>query len=156
MPAEMLRLNMSDRSGRQPEPPRRARRWTLPGFPNGRRLTDDVIDIAVQAVEGAAQTGKLVEALAAGDGVNENDVKFGTSFPYVALPHSAGVNTAGGGSSAVESASGSAAPQGGVAAGGGGTAGTDTPVVPISLAIGGVMLAGAAALSVRKTQRAVN
>ena len=42
----------------------------LQGFPNGRRLTDDVVDIALQAVEGAAQTGKLVDALAAGDTVD--------------------------------------------------------------------------------------
>ena len=33
----------------------------LQGFPNGRRLTDDVVDIELQALEGAAQTGKLVE-----------------------------------------------------------------------------------------------
>ena len=33
------------------------------GFPNGRRLADDVVDIAVQAVEGAAQTGQLVAGL---------------------------------------------------------------------------------------------
>ena len=58
------------------------------GFPNGRRLTDDVVDIELQALEGAVRTGELVEALAAGDGVNANDKEFGRSFPYVALPHS--------------------------------------------------------------------
>ena len=58
----------------------------LQGFPNGRRLGDDVIDISIQAVEGAAQTGKLVDALAAGDKVDANDVDFSTQFPYVALP----------------------------------------------------------------------
>jgi hypothetical protein len=46
------------------------------GFPNGRRLTDDVVDIALQAVEGAAQTGKLVDALAAGDKVDANGQPF--------------------------------------------------------------------------------
>jgi hypothetical protein len=46
----------------------------------------------LQAVEGAAQTGKLVEALAKGDGVDRNDLAFGTAFPYVALPHTAAVN----------------------------------------------------------------
>ncbi len=45
----------------------------LQGFPNGRRLTDDVVDIALQALEGAAQTGKLVDALATGDKVDAND-----------------------------------------------------------------------------------
>src|SRR5262249_19871522 len=50
------------------------------GFPNGRRLTDDVVDIELQALEGAAQTGKLVDALATGDSVNANDHPFGKSF----------------------------------------------------------------------------
>lgn len=159
-PSEMLRLNMSIASASQPN-----RLGVLAGdtqgFPNGRRLTDDVLDIAVQAVEGAAQTGKLVEALAKGDGVNQNDLKFGSTFPYVALPHSSGVNTANGGLSAGGAPSSGSAPnaavtpQGGVAAGGGGTAGGgSTPVLPISLAVGGVMLAGAAALSVRKSRQA--
>ena len=48
----------------------------LQGFPNGRRLADDVVDIALQALEGAAQTGKLVDALAAGDKVDANDNAF--------------------------------------------------------------------------------
>ena len=57
-------------------------------------MTDStVIDIAVQAMEGAAQSGHLVSALAKGDGVNHNDVGFGATFPYVALPHHATVNT---------------------------------------------------------------
>lgn len=65
----------------------------LAGFPNGRRLTDDVIDISLQAVEGAAQTGQLVPALADGDQVDANEVPFGTSFPYLALPHTKSVNS---------------------------------------------------------------
>jgi len=65
----------------------------LQGFPNGRRLTDDVIDISLQAVEGAAQSGKLVDALAAGDKVNANDRGFESAFPYLALPNANGVNT---------------------------------------------------------------
>ncbi len=54
------------------------------GFPNGRRLADDVLDIALQVVE-----GELVGSpndLA--DGVSENDVEFLDVFPYLALPHS--------------------------------------------------------------------
>ncbi|MGH9278889.1 MAG: DUF4331 domain-containing protein [Acidimicrobiales bacterium] len=92
VPAEMLRLNTSipptatpDRLGVIAK--------DLAGFPNGRRLTDDVVDIALQAVEGAAQSGQIVQALANGDGVNRNDAAFGTAFPYVALPHTAAVNT---------------------------------------------------------------
>lgn len=67
------------------------------GFPNGRRLIDDVVDIEERAVAGAlapvfglpAPNGANA-ALAGilGDGVNANDVPFLTSFPYVATPGS--------------------------------------------------------------------
>jgi hypothetical protein len=57
------------------------------GFPNGRRLTDDVVDIALQVVG-----GELVgNANDLGDGVNTNDATFGAHFPYLALPHSGSV-----------------------------------------------------------------
>lgn len=84
-PSEMLRLNMSVPVTAQPNR-LGVLAGDLQGFPNGRRLTDDVVDIAVQAMEGAAQTGKLVEALATGDKVDANDVAFSSTFPYVALP----------------------------------------------------------------------
>ena len=61
------------------------------GFPNGRRLTDDVIDIAVQAVEGAVTNG-IVAPLAKGDAVDRNDHAFSSTFPYLALPNVAAVN----------------------------------------------------------------
>lgn len=64
----------------------------LQGFPNGRRLGDDVIDIALQAMAGAAQSGKLVDALATGDKVNQNDKPLGTRFPYIPLPGDTSVN----------------------------------------------------------------
>ena len=94
-PAEMLRLNTSIKPSSSPN-----RLGVLAGdnagFPNGRRLADDVVDIELQAVEGAVKVDKagaptgvtLVKPLAAGDGVNANDVAFGTSFPYLALPNS--------------------------------------------------------------------
>jgi hypothetical protein len=91
VPSEQLRLNMSIAPAATPNR-LGVLAQDLAGFPNGRRLTDDVVDIAVQTVEGAAQTGKLVEALAAGDGVDKNDLAFTQSFPYVALPHGAAVN----------------------------------------------------------------
>ena len=80
-PSEMLRLNTSIKP--TGEDPNRlgVLGGDLQGFPNGRRLADDVIDISIQAVEGAAQTGKLVDALAAGDKVDANDVDFGTAVP---------------------------------------------------------------------------
>jgi hypothetical protein len=54
------------------------------GYPNGRRLADDVIDISLQVVEGIL----LGQETGLGDAVNENDVPFGSTFPYLALPHS--------------------------------------------------------------------
>ena len=93
VPAEELRLNTAVPPAAQPNR-LGVLGGDLQGFPNGRRLGDDVIDIAVQALEGAAQSGKLVPALAAGDGVDTNDVPFLTSFPYVALPHTGSVNQA--------------------------------------------------------------
>lgn len=63
------------------------------GFPNGRRLEDDVIDIAEKAVAGALK-GNAV-ALLLGDGVNGNDVPFQQTFPYQADPFSGFDNTKG-------------------------------------------------------------
>jgi Domain of unknown function (DUF4331) len=59
------------------------------GFPNGRRLNDDVIDIEEQAVAGFLK-GKKVPL---GDGVNVNDVPNLTHFPYVAAPHQGFTNS---------------------------------------------------------------
>ena len=60
------------------------------GYPNGRRLGDDVVDISLQAVAGgtpftAAQNKAPNNQL--GDGVDRNDKPFLRSFPYVASPH---------------------------------------------------------------------
>jgi hypothetical protein len=67
------------------------------GFPNGRRLTDDVTDIELLAVGGAAY--KALDARDASftfnpallsvlrDGVPFNDKTFRTNFPYMAPPH---------------------------------------------------------------------
>jgi hypothetical protein len=52
------------------------------GYPNGRRLTDDVVDIDLQVVAGALKGNKVP----LGDGVNQNDVEFLTGFPYLAPP----------------------------------------------------------------------
>jgi hypothetical protein len=90
--SEELRLNMS--VGPTKKPNRLGvLAGDLQGFPNGRRLTDDVVDISIQAMEGAAASGKLVDALAAGDKVNANDRRFFANFPYLALPNGQGVNT---------------------------------------------------------------
>jgi hypothetical protein len=54
------------------------------GFPDGRRLGDDVVDIAERVVGGFLKGNKLP----LGDGVDQNDVPFRSTFPYVAPPHS--------------------------------------------------------------------
>ncbi len=90
-PSEMLRLNMSVPPAANPNS-YGVLAGDVAGFPNGRRLTDDVVDIAIQAVEGAAQSGKLVTGLLAVDSVDRNDRPFLTTFPYVALPHVDSVN----------------------------------------------------------------
>ena len=63
------------------------------GYPNGRRLTDDVIDIAERAVAGKLKGHPAGDLL--GDGVNENDVPNLTSFPYENDPPSGFDNTKG-------------------------------------------------------------
>jgi len=59
------------------------------GFPNGRRLADDVVDIELRVIAGALLTpeqgGKQIPL---GDGVDVNDKPFRSTFPYVALPDS--------------------------------------------------------------------
>jgi hypothetical protein len=61
------------------------------GWPNGRRLGDDVIDIAEQAVGGFLKGKKLP----LGDGVNADDQKLLPSFPYAADPRSGFDNSKG-------------------------------------------------------------
>jgi hypothetical protein len=58
------------------------------GYPNGRRLSDDVIDEALRVVLGVLLTPHQALADTIGDGVDANDVSFLGSFPYVAYPHS--------------------------------------------------------------------
>ncbi|MFJ4618565.1 DUF4331 domain-containing protein [Streptomyces sp. NPDC088812] len=80
-PSEQLRLNTSIEPAAEPK-----RLGVLDGdtagFPNGRRLTDDVIDASLQVVEGELLGAKND----LGDAVDENDKDFEKAFPYVALP----------------------------------------------------------------------
>ncbi|MGW3358881.1 DUF4331 domain-containing protein [Streptomyces bungoensis] len=82
-PAEELRLNTSVKPAMHPK-----RLGVLDGdnagFPNGRRLTDDVVDEALQVMEGELVGSKND----LGDAVNKNDKKFEKYFPYVAEPTS--------------------------------------------------------------------
>ena len=61
-------------------------KWS--GWPNGRRLGDDVVDIALTAVA-SGPTFNTIFLL--GDNVNKNDQTYNYVFPYAATPH-AGAN----------------------------------------------------------------
>jgi Domain of unknown function (DUF4331) len=61
------------------------------GWPNGRRLGDDVVDIAEQAVGGFLKGTKLP----LGDGVDTDDRDLLRSFPYEADPDTGFANTKG-------------------------------------------------------------
>ena len=151
-PAEMLRLNTGIAPTARPNR-LGALAGDTAGFPNGRRLADDVVDIEIQALEGALRTGKIVEPLAAGDAVNRNDRSFGKAFPYLALPHSGSSTKARGTSEATggtaTSASTTTAPAGAVAAGTGGTEG-GIPALPAAVTLLGLATAGAGFLLGRK------
>lgn len=61
------------------------------GFPNGRRVADDSVDILLKLWGGAIQENfggtPCPAALALTDNVNANDVPFLSQFPYLGLPH---------------------------------------------------------------------
>jgi hypothetical protein len=104
-PSEMLRLNMSitGPTGLDGKPLHEASPLgviggDIQGFPNGRRLADDVVDIEILALAGVSDAMDLGDAaaLADGDGVRTNDNEFGDVFPYVAGPNTQAVNQAGG------------------------------------------------------------
>lgn len=85
-PAEMLRLNLSVAPCEQGTcaeySPLGVIGGDTAGFPNGRRLADDVLDIALQVVEGEL----IGNPNDLGDGVDADDQEFLSSFPYVSLP----------------------------------------------------------------------
>ena len=94
-PAEMLRLNVAIPPAMSPN-----RLGVLggdvAGFPNGRRVGDDVTDIAILAMAGATPLTPAFNVApnnTLGDGCcvtpfGGNDVPYLTSFPYLGLPHS--------------------------------------------------------------------
>lgn len=110
-PAEMLRLNTALHKipNLCPTTPQRlgVLAGDLCGFPNGRRLTDDIVEIELRAVAGAVYqlldgadpnfTYNPAFDAVLDDGVDYNDVPFygasdrqghPTKFPYMAPPHS--------------------------------------------------------------------
>jgi hypothetical protein len=86
--ADLLRLN----TGIPPVPTARQHRLgflagDVAGFPNGRRLNDDVFDIASRAVAGILADGAKY-GTPIGDGVNVPAVPTSDTFPYVASAYS--------------------------------------------------------------------
>jgi uncharacterized protein DUF4331 len=58
------------------------------GFPNGRRIQDDAVDIALRVVAGVLVDGfNIAPNNALGDGVDGPDVPYLAGFPYAAQPH---------------------------------------------------------------------
>lgn len=100
VPAEMIRINTDIKGDLCAPTPSRlgVLGGDACGFPNGRRLTDDVVEIELLAVAGAAYgvldgrdagfsfNPALIGVLT--DGVDHNDVSFRDSFPYVARAQS--------------------------------------------------------------------
>jgi hypothetical protein len=104
--ADLLRLNTDFKPGvngacpggtASPAPPDRLALLNadLCGYPNGRRLEDDVIDIDLRVfaqgygafLNGAFGLPNKTPNNLLGDGVDTNDVSFSHTFPYVASPH---------------------------------------------------------------------
>lgn len=95
-PAEMIRINTAIASNfnlcSDPASPLGILGGDACGYPNGRRLTDDTVDISLLAVAGAAYQAlsgvdgtftfnpELIPILS--DNVNENDVALSSDFPY--------------------------------------------------------------------------
>jgi hypothetical protein len=95
-PADLLRLNttigpthpvgLGDRLG--------VLNGDFAGFPNGRRLEDDIVDIDLRAfaegygpiLHGALGLSDRTPNETLGDGVDANDKPFLPSFPYLASP----------------------------------------------------------------------
>ena len=87
-PSEMIRLNMSIPPCSSTCSRLGVLGGDLAGFPNGRRLSDDIIDESLRVVLGVLLPNHQAIADTIGDGVDANDVSFNTQFPYVAYPHS--------------------------------------------------------------------
>jgi len=59
------------------------------GYPNGRRVQDDTVDIALRVVAGVLVDGfNISPNNALGDGVDGPDVPYLAGFPFLAAPHS--------------------------------------------------------------------
>src|SRR3954469_23125323 len=82
VPADTLKLNLGVPPSSSPDR-MGVLANDLAGFPDGRRLADDVTDESLRVVAGVLKGNNVP----LGDGVDQNDVPFLSSFPYVAAPH---------------------------------------------------------------------
>ncbi|MGH8894166.1 MAG: DUF4331 domain-containing protein [Actinomycetes bacterium] len=135
-PSEQLRLNVNKFTG-QKFSRLGVIGGDLNGFPNGRRLKDDVVDIALQVVGGEL----IGNANNLGDAVDRNASGFDDDFPYLALPHSGSVEQ-----SSPPAKSGETLLTGGDGRGPAGTFPTGSVAV---VALGGLLLIAAAGLARR-------
>lgn len=62
-------------------------KWS--GWPNGRRLGDDVVDIALTAIASGPSYSSI---FLLGDNINANDYTYNFVFPYAATPHAGPTN----------------------------------------------------------------
>jgi hypothetical protein len=88
-PSEMLRLNTGVPPAARPHR-LGVLAGDIAGFPNGRRVGDDVVDIALQALAGATPlTPDFARAPnnGLGDGADGNDKPYLNEFPFLAEPH---------------------------------------------------------------------
>lgn len=97
-PSEQIRINL----GIAPVPFANENRLGViggdaAGFPNGRRLKDDVIDISLRVVAGVLLGPPFSSGINAqlGDAVQRNDKTFTNTFPYLAEPYQGYTNTHG-------------------------------------------------------------
>jgi hypothetical protein len=89
-PSEMLRLNVAIPPSPAPNP-LGVLGGDIAGFPNGRRVGDDVTDVALRVMAGATPlTPDFNMGINAqlSDGVAGNDVPYLPTFPYLASPQS--------------------------------------------------------------------
>jgi hypothetical protein len=91
--ADVLRLNtnVAPTTGTGSYSPLGAFGGDVAGFPNGRRVGDDVLDIAGRAAAGGILhllgAANCPASLGVSDNVQENDTDYLGSFPYLGTPH---------------------------------------------------------------------
>jgi hypothetical protein len=89
-PADLLRINVAIPPTRNNANRLGVIGGDLAGFPNGRRVGDDVVDILERVVGGGILVGAPFNGFpnnALNDGVDSNDVPYLGTFPFLGTPH---------------------------------------------------------------------